>query len=183
MCNLVLLTAPMILYENFKFFPSNQGTVKGSYLLISEPQYLSVDMRPLLNSQYINYNIYDSIVLETWKSVFDMSSNNAIMSAITLLPSFLSVSLYVVIACLLYFLYNREATSLRRIPGPFLASISQFWIVYQQRGLQRPIVDLELHRKYGTIVRIAPNEVMVSSPQSKKIIYGKSAQRRAQEQG
>jgi hypothetical protein len=80
-----------------------------------------------------------------------------------------------VVLCLLYLLYNREATPLRNIPGPFLASISQIWIVRQQRGLQRPLVDLALHKKYGPIVRIAPNEVIVSSPQSKKTIYGESA--------
>jgi hypothetical protein len=83
--------------------------------------------------------------------------------------SILSVA---VLICLLYLLYNREATPLRRVPGPFLASISKIWIVLQQRGLQRPIVDLALHRKYGSIVRIAPKEVIVSSPQSKKTIYG-----------
>lgn len=86
--------------------------------------------------------------------------------------SLISLVAFVVVFCLLYFLYNREATSLRNVPGPFLASISQIWIVLQQRGLQRPLVDLALHRKYGPIVRVGPNEVLVSSPQSKKKIYG-----------
>ncbi|KAH7396370.1 cytochrome P450 [Pyrenochaeta sp. MPI-SDFR-AT-0127] len=84
----------------------------------------------------------------------------------------MSLVVLFIASCFLYLLYNREVTRLRRIPGPFLASISQIWIVLQQRGRQRPLIDLALHRKYGSIVRIAPNEVLVSSPQSKKIIYG-----------
>lgn len=80
-----------------------------------------------------------------------------------------------IILCFLYLLYNRVATPLRHVPGPFLASFSKIWIVLQQLGLKRPIVDLELHRKYGSIVRIAPKDVMVSSPESKKIIYGETS--------
>lgn len=78
----------------------------------------------------------------------------------------------IIVFTIAYLLINRFGTPLRKVPGPFLASISQLWIVKQQRGLQRPHVDLNLHRKYGPIVRIAPNEVLVSSPASKKIIYG-----------
>jgi len=72
----------------------------------------------------------------------------------------------------IYILYVREGTPLRSIPGPFLASITRIWIFQQQRGFQRQQVDIDLHQKYGPIVRIAPNEVLVSSPQSFKTIYG-----------
>lgn len=65
---------------------------------------------------------------------------------------------------------------LRRVPGPFLASISKLWIVHKQLGLQRPLVDLALHEKYGPVVRVAPNEVIISSPQAKKPIYGETRQ-------
>ncbi|CAO2648458.1 Nn.00g077250.m01.CDS01 [Neocucurbitaria sp. VM-36] len=101
-----------------------------------------------------------------------MATNDRITSFVTFPPSLLSLGGLIVALCLLYFLFNREATPIRDVPGPFLASISQLWIVIQQRKLQRPILDLALHRKYGSIVRIAPNEVMVSSPRSRKMIYG-----------
>ena len=104
-----------------------------------------------------------------------MVSNDRVLSFVASPPSIMSLGAVAVILCLIYLLYNRGATPLRNILGPFLASISPVWIVLQQRGLQRPLVDLALHRKYGPVVRIAPNEVIVSSPQSKKTIYSESA--------
>ncbi|KAH8711861.1 cytochrome P450 [Phaeosphaeriaceae sp. PMI808] len=89
-----------------------------------------------------------------------MASMDRVPSPIGFPSGIMSWGVFFVTSCLLYLLYNREVTPLRRIPGPFLAR------------LQRPLVDLALHRKYGPIVRIAPNEVLVSSPQSKKILYG-----------
>lgn len=71
-----------------------------------------------------------------------------------------------------YLVYVRQGTPLRKVPGPFLASISKAWIVKKQLGLQRPLVDLELHRRYGSVVRVAPDEVLISSPKAKKTIYG-----------
>jgi hypothetical protein len=73
---------------------------------------------------------------------------------------------------LLYVLHTRYATPLRKIPGPFLASISKLWLVQKTRGLQRQKVDLWLRKKYGSIVRIAPNEVLVSDLNALKTIYG-----------
>jgi hypothetical protein len=72
-----------------------------------------------------------------------------------------------------YALYTREFTPLRNIPGPIVASITRFWIFQKERGYQRQQVDIDLRRKYGPIVRISPNEVMVSSPKALKVIYGK----------
>ncbi|KUJ24373.1 cytochrome P450 [Mollisia scopiformis] len=73
---------------------------------------------------------------------------------------------------LLWIILTREATPLRKIPGPFLASITRLWIVQKQRSFQRPLVDIDLHKKYGPIVRIAPNEVLISSPQAFRTVYG-----------
>lgn len=72
-----------------------------------------------------------------------------------------------------YVFYICEVTPLRRIPGPFLASITKLWIFHKQRGFQRQQVDIDLHQKYGPIVRIGPNEIMVSSPKSLRTIYGR----------
>ena len=82
-----------------------------------------------------------------------------------------SISIFVLGA--LYVIYTRDFTPLRSIPGPFLASISKLWIFNQQRGYQRQKVDINLHKKYGPIVRVAPNEVSVSSPEALRKIYGK----------
>lgn len=61
-------------------------------------------------------------------------------------------------------LYKRYASPLRRYPGPFLASCSRLWKVISTVKGQTNWEHIELHRKYGSIVRIAPNEVSISSP-------------------
>lgn len=91
----------------------------------------------------------------------NLTSSSIAITSITILVLGLTCALYV-----------REVTPLRSIPGPFLASISRLWIFQKQRGYQRQQVDIDLHRKYGSIVRISPHEVMVSSPKSLRTVYG-----------
>jgi hypothetical protein len=61
---------------------------------------------------------------------------------------------------------------LHHIPGPLLAKstqLSQFYSLY--RG--RPRIDqFELHKKYGPIVRIAPNEVSIADTAALAPIFG-----------
>lgn len=61
-------------------------------------------------------------------------------------------------------LYKRYSSPLRRYPGPFLASCSRLWKVISTVKGQTNYDHIELHRKYGPVVRIAPNEVSVASP-------------------
>jgi hypothetical protein len=79
-----------------------------------------------------------------------------------------------IILCSVCILITREATSLRRILGPFFASISRLWLFQQQRHFRRPLLDVAVHKKYCPIVRISPDEAKVSSPGSRKIICSKS---------
>ncbi|KAI1469876.1 cytochrome P450 [Daldinia caldariorum] len=61
-------------------------------------------------------------------------------------------------------LYRRYASPLREYPGPFLASFSRIWKVMSTVSEQTHLHHIELHRKYGPIVRISPNELSFSSP-------------------
>ncbi|GAP91391.1 putative cytochrome p450 oxidoreductase [Rosellinia necatrix] len=61
--------------------------------------------------------------------------------------------------------YRRYATPLRSIPGPFLASCTRLWKVRSVISENTQWEHIELHRKYGPVVRIGPNEVSFSSPQ------------------
>ncbi|OTA68029.1 cytochrome P450 [Hypoxylon sp. EC38] len=61
-------------------------------------------------------------------------------------------------------LYKRYASPLREYPGPFLASCSRLWKVISTASERTHLDHIELHRKYGPIVRIAPNELSFSSP-------------------
>jgi hypothetical protein len=66
---------------------------------------------------------------------------------------------------LLYFLVQALLDPLRAIPGPFLARFTRFWYfnkVYQG-SFER--TEIELHKRYGPVVRIAPHEYSVCTMQ------------------
>ncbi|KAL1843206.1 hypothetical protein VTJ49DRAFT_2757 [Mycothermus thermophilus] len=67
-------------------------------------------------------------------------------------------------------LYRRYASPLRKYPGPFLASISRLWKVFSTASGRTHLDHIALHRKYGPVVRIAPNEVSVSSPEAARML-------------
>jgi hypothetical protein len=61
---------------------------------------------------------------------------------------------------------------LRIVPGPFLARFSRLWYfleIYKGNFEERNIV---LHKKYGSIVRIAPHEYSVDDVDAARTIYG-----------
>lgn len=63
-------------------------------------------------------------------------------------------------------LYKRYASPLRQYPGPLLASFSRLWKVFSTASGRTHLDHIDLHRKYGSVVRIAPNEVSLSSPEA-----------------
>ncbi|CEN61002.1 hypothetical protein ASPCAL07672 [Aspergillus calidoustus] len=71
----------------------------------------------------------------------------------------------------LWIAYARTFHPYARYPGPFLASISRLWIVMEIFQGRAHRTQAELHKKYGPIIRIAPNEVAISDPASIKEIY------------
>jgi hypothetical protein len=67
--------------------------------------------------------------------------------------------------------YRRFFHPLAKYPGPFWASITRWWMVNQIFGGKHEKNIRALHKKYGNIVRIAPNEVAIADPQAIKTIY------------
>lgn len=61
---------------------------------------------------------------------------------------------------------------LRRVPGPFAAKFTQFWRVrkYAQGHWHEDVVNL--HRHYGPVVRVSPNEVSFVDQEALVKIYG-----------
>jgi hypothetical protein len=61
---------------------------------------------------------------------------------------------------------------LRRVPGPFVAKFTQFWRLrkYAQGRWHEDIVDL--HRFYGPVLRVSPNEVSFVDQEALVKIYG-----------
>lgn len=76
------------------------------------------------------------------------------------------------VATLFYGLYNLYLHPLRRYPGPPLHAAYRLpYVVANIRG-KLPFAVLDMHRKYGPVVRIAPNELAFTDPEAWNDIYG-----------
>jgi hypothetical protein len=60
---------------------------------------------------------------------------------------------------------------LRDINGPFLARYSDLWRLLKVHQGDMHNVYLELHQKYGSLVRVGPNCVSISSPEALAAVY------------
>ncbi|KAI3575820.1 cytochrome P450 oxidoreductase [Fusarium oxysporum f. sp. albedinis] len=60
----------------------------------------------------------------------------------------------------------------RNIPGPFLAKFSRLWYLSRIWTRQCHLEMINLHKQYGPLVQVAPNEYSVSDPEAIKAIYG-----------
>ena len=102
------------------------------------------------------------------------TSSLAILSAVSDIKDVIKSHYILVIlaAVLLRLIYLRYLTPYRDIPGPFLATLSPLWKLGGALNgtLHKDITDI--HRKYGAIVRIAPDEVSIADPEAIRVIYG-----------
>lgn len=62
---------------------------------------------------------------------------------------------------------------LAAIPGPRLAAVSNIWHAWHARNGRMAHLGKTLHRKYGPIVRVGPNEVWLNSKEAFQAIYSK----------
>ncbi|EJC99287.1 cytochrome P450 monooxygenase [Fomitiporia mediterranea MF3/22] len=70
--------------------------------------------------------------------------------------------------------YFVDSKHIRRndIPGPTLAKVSGSWLGrVALEGRQSEVVH-ELHKKFGTFVRLSPNHVSISDPEALQVVYG-----------
>ncbi|KAJ9627627.1 hypothetical protein H2203_002839 [Taxawa tesnikishii (nom. ined.)] len=54
---------------------------------------------------------------------------------------------------------------LSRIPGPFLARVSRLWLLVHAARGETHIAQLAVHRRYGPVVRVGPDHVLLADPQ------------------
>jgi hypothetical protein len=76
------------------------------------------------------------------------------------------------VAFLSYLVKNRFNRGLNKYPGPFLASLTdwwRFWDVYKRRP---EVTHIQLHAKHGDVVRLGPNDLSFADPKALKTIYG-----------
>jgi len=66
-------------------------------------------------------------------------------------------------------IYRLFLHPLARVPGPKVAAISRLWQAQQHRNGR--LFTIKLHREYGPVVRIAPNEVAFDSADAFHELY------------
>ncbi|POS74303.1 cytochrome P450 [Diaporthe helianthi] len=85
---------------------------------------------------------------------------------------FVIASLSFVVYVLSNVVYNIFFHPLRKFPGPKLMAASVIPYCYRLTTGRLPFDILELHRRYGDVVRISPNELVFANPRAWKDIMG-----------
>ncbi|KOS36316.1 hypothetical protein ACN38_g12955 [Penicillium nordicum] len=70
-----------------------------------------------------------------------------------------------------WYLISYLTSPLRRFSGPFVAGWTNLWRMFQVRQGKYQLVIQDLHKKYGPVVRIAPNVLDLDFPELIKTIY------------
>ena len=71
-----------------------------------------------------------------------------------------------------YLVKNRFNRKLHRYPGPFLASLTDWWRFFDVLGRRPEVTLINLHKQYGDVVRLGPNALSFADPSALKVIYG-----------
>ncbi|KAI0401531.1 cytochrome P450 [Xylaria palmicola] len=78
-----------------------------------------------------------------------------------------------VLGCVLQRLVRSALSPLRSVPGPFLARCSDLWYLWRVRQGHWEKLNVELHRKYGDVIRYGPNRYSIGGdPAALGTIYG-----------
>ncbi|OTB06020.1 hypothetical protein M426DRAFT_259843 [Hypoxylon sp. CI-4A] len=78
----------------------------------------------------------------------------------------------VAISIITKWIYNVYFHPLSSFPGPFIYRASQLPLRWHQVKGREPFVLAKLHKKYGPVVRIAPNDLSYTNVEAWKGIYG-----------
>jgi len=78
----------------------------------------------------------------------------------------------IVTAVLAWLVKNRYHNGLNKYPGPFLASLTDWWRLVDVWGRRPDVTHLALHKKHGDVVRLGPNTLSFADPKALKTIYG-----------
>lgn len=88
------------------------------------------------------------------------------------LTAFLTPYTLLLLPILYYLLPYLRNNSLRQIPGPLPAALSNLWLLYQARRGRRYLEVDKLHKNLGKVVRIQPHHVSIADVDAIQTIYG-----------
>ncbi|KAH7201896.1 cytochrome P450 [Fusarium oxysporum] len=66
----------------------------------------------------------------------------------------------------------RLTSATAKVPGPFVSNFTSLVLKWHELNANRTMYIHELHKRYGPVVRVAPNEVSFTSIDALKEIYG-----------
>ncbi|RDL36124.1 Uncharacterized protein BP5553_06736 [Venustampulla echinocandica] len=69
------------------------------------------------------------------------------------------------------FVYRATFAPLSKLPGPWYTLFSDVFLMYKEFTAQRRVYIHELHKRFGPVVRLGPNEVSFTSLEAVKEIY------------
>ncbi|OBT63929.1 hypothetical protein VE03_05948 [Pseudogymnoascus sp. 23342-1-I1] len=75
------------------------------------------------------------------------------------------------LSCLGLFIYRATLAPLSKLPGPWHTRFSDVVLMYNEFTARRRVYIHELHKKFGPVVRLGPNEVSFTSVEALKEIY------------
>lgn len=98
------------------------------------------------------------------------------MALLTLLTQHATISAISLLcwSFIVYVVYQRHFHPLSKYPGPFLASITDLWQVYQFMTLKQPYTLTQLHEKYGPFVRYGPDKLSTTSESAISLVFQKA---------
>ena len=71
-----------------------------------------------------------------------------------------------------HLLRNKFQRGLLGIPGPAVAAYTKLWRVYDVYLGSAHLTAIDLHKRYGKVVRVGPNHVSISDPDFISVFYG-----------
>ncbi len=77
-----------------------------------------------------------------------------------------------VLVTVAWLIRNRYYNGLNEYPGPFIASLTDIWRLYEVWGRQFEVTHRKLHAQHGDVVRLGPNTLSFADPKALKTIYG-----------
>jgi hypothetical protein len=114
--------------------------------------------------------VVNTFVFNPLINLIPRSTRNTIMHMIRdlSLSSWLLLLLASLILCIVLPAY---ISPLRSVPGPFLAKFTRLWLAYHGHKGDLHSILLTLHRRHGSTIRIAPNELSTINPFNVRKIY------------
>ncbi|KAK5046125.1 hypothetical protein LTR84_008582 [Exophiala bonariae] len=92
-------------------------------------------------------------------------------------PHHLGYAILAILAIYLvaYIVYQRCLHPLAQYPGPFWASVTDVWQVFEFLSLKQPYRLTDLHEHYGPVVRYGPDKISITHESAVQAIYQKSS--------